>query len=167
MVSFELLAQGKSCSPEPFIFSLLFHYFCSMEDIGSTCILPLTVQVQLQLLDALGFAVCEFYTLSEWLRAWDTLTMLEATVSGRSCVQSPTGAIMSFSYDQVTGTVFSSEHAFPSKFWIYLEHCTRGEAVIYRQSEPFLYEVASHVKKLPFRPLLLWCYQCSLWAQNT
>ena len=35
-------------------------------------ILPLTVQVQLQLLDALGFAVCEFYTLSEWLRAWDT-----------------------------------------------------------------------------------------------
>ena len=37
---------------------------------------------------------------------------------------------MSFSSDQVTGEVFSSEHAFPSKFWIYLEHCPRGEAVI-------------------------------------
>ena len=32
--------------------------------------------------------------------------------------------------DQVTGKVFSSENAFPSKFWIYLEHCPRGEAVI-------------------------------------
>ena len=37
---------------------------------------------------------------------------------------------MSFSSDQVTGKVFSSEHAFPSKFLIYLEHCPRGEAVI-------------------------------------
>ena len=37
--------------------------------------------------------------------------------------------------------------AFPSKFWIYLEHCPRGEAVlIYRPSAPFLYEVASHVQ---------------------
>ena len=35
-----------------------------------------------------------------------------------------------FNPDQVTGKVFSSEHAFPSKFWIYLEHCPRGEAVI-------------------------------------
>ena len=35
-----------------------------------------------------------------------------------------------FRPDQVTGKVFSSEHAFPSKFWIYLEHCPRGEAVI-------------------------------------
>ena len=33
-----------------------------------------------------------------------------------------------FHPDQVTGKVFSS--AFPSKFWIYLEHCPRGEAVI-------------------------------------
>ena len=55
----------------------------------------------------------------------------------------------------MTGKVFSSEHAFPSKFRIYLEHCPRGEAVIraYRPSAPFLYEVASLVKKLPFRPL--------------
>ena len=30
----------------------------------------------------------------------------------------------------MTNKVFSSEHAFPSKFWIYLEHCPRGEAVI-------------------------------------
>ena len=35
-----------------------------------------------------------------------------------------------FPPDQVTGKVFSSEHAFPSKVWIYLEHCPRGEAVI-------------------------------------
>ena len=35
-----------------------------------------------------------------------------------------------FHPDQVTGKVFSSEHAFPSKFWIYLEHCPRGEAVV-------------------------------------
>ena len=35
-----------------------------------------------------------------------------------------------FHPDQATGKVFSSEHAFPSKFWIYLEHCPRGEAVI-------------------------------------
>ena len=37
---------------------------------------------------------------------------------------------MRFSSDQVTGKVFSSEHAFPSKFWIYLEHCPREEVVI-------------------------------------
>ena len=35
-----------------------------------------------------------------------------------------------FHPDQVTGKVFSYEHAFPSKFWIYLEHCPPGEAVI-------------------------------------
>ena len=35
-----------------------------------------------------------------------------------------------FHPDQVTGKVFLSEHAFPSKFWIYLEHRPRGEAVI-------------------------------------
>ena len=34
---------------------------------------------------------------------------------------------MSLSSDQVTGTVLSSEHAFPAKFWIYLEHCPRGK----------------------------------------
>ena len=60
-----------------------------------------------------------------------------------------------FHPDQVTGKVFSSEHAFPSKFWIYLEHCPRVGSSNYRPSAPFLYEVASHVKKLPFRPLLL------------
>ena len=31
-------------------------------------------------------------SVAEWLRAWDTLTMFEATVCGRSLVQSPTGA---------------------------------------------------------------------------
>ena len=33
-------------------------------------------------------------------------------------------------YNQATGMVFSSECAFLSKFWIYLECCPRGEAVI-------------------------------------
>ena len=51
-----------------------------------------------------------------------------------------------FHPDQVTSKVFSSEQAFPSKFWIYLEHCPHGEAVITGHSAPFLYEVASHVK---------------------
>ena len=32
-------------------------------------------------------------SLAEWLRAWDTLTMFEATVCGTSWVLSPTGAI--------------------------------------------------------------------------
>ena len=58
---------------------------------------------------------------------------------------------MSFSSDQETGTVSSSEHAFSSKFWIYLEHCPRGD----RPYAPFLYEVASHVKQQPFLPLVL------------
>ena len=71
-------------------------------------------------------------SVAEWLRAWDTLTMFEATVCGRSWVQSLTGAIVGWVFHptQVTGTVSSSEHAFPSKFWIYLEYCPRGEAVI-------------------------------------
>ena len=30
---------------------------------------------------------------------------------------------------------------------MYLEHCPRGEAVITGNTAPFLYEVASHVKK--------------------
>ena len=32
-------------------------------------------------------------SVAEWLRAWDTLTMFEATVCGRSWVRSPTEAI--------------------------------------------------------------------------
>ena len=61
---------------------------------------------------------------------------------------------MSFSSDQVTGKVFSSEHAFPSKFWIYLEHCHRGEAVITGHLR--LPQWGSQPRnKLPFRPLLL------------
>ena len=31
--------------------------------------------------------------IAEWVRAWDTMTMFEATVCGRSCVRSPTAAI--------------------------------------------------------------------------
>ncbi len=37
-------------------------------------------------------SVCLTASVAEWLRAWDTLTMFEATVCGRSWVQSPTGA---------------------------------------------------------------------------
>ena len=49
----------------------------------------------------------------------------------------------------------SSEYAFPSKFYIYLEHCPRGEALIISHLHFSSNEVASHVKQLPFRPLLL------------
>ena len=38
-------------------------------------------------------AECLIASVAEWLRAWDTLTMFEATVCGRSWVRSPTGAI--------------------------------------------------------------------------
>ena len=57
--------------------------------------------------------------VAEWVRAWDTLPMFEATVCGRSWVRSPWGSVN------------------------------------YRPSAPLLYEVASHVKQLPFRPFLL------------
>ena len=38
---------------------------------------------------------------------------------------------------------------------IYLEHCPRGEALITSHMRFSSNEVASHVKQLPFRPLLL------------
>ena len=47
----------------------------------------------------------------------------------------------------MTGTVFLSEYAFLSKFWIYLVYCPNGEALNNRPSASSLYEVASHVKK--------------------
>ena len=31
--------------------------------------------------------------VAEWLEAWDTLTMFEAAVCGRSLVRTPTGAV--------------------------------------------------------------------------
>ena len=39
----------------------------------------------------------------------------------------------------------------------YLEHCPRGEALIISHLRFSSNEVASHVKQLPFRPLLLLC----------
>ena len=60
-----------------------------------------------------------------------------------------------FHPDQVTGKVFSSEYAFPSKFWIYLEHCNRGEAVITGHLRLSSRWGSQPRKKLPFRPLLL------------
>ena len=67
-----------------------------------------------------------------------------------------TSCLMSFSSDQVTGTVFPHLNMpFPpnSKF-IYL-NCPRGEALIISHLRFSSNEVASHVKQLPFRPLLL------------
>ena len=61
---------------------------------------------------------------------------------------------MSFSSDQVTGTVFPHLNSFQ----IYLEHCPRGEALIIGHLRHSFNEVASHVKQLPFRPLLLSLY---------
>ena len=60
---------------------------------------------------------------------------------------------MSFSSDQVTGTVFP--HLNMPFFPNYLEHCPRGEALIISHLRFSSNEVASHVKQLPFRPLLL------------
>ena len=69
-------------------------------------------------------------SVAEWLRAWDTLTMFEATGGREFDPRSGHYSRISFSSDQVTGTVFSSVHAFPYKLLIYLEHYPRGEAVI-------------------------------------
>ena len=54
--------------------------------------------------------------MAEWLRALDTLTKL-LCAGGREFNPRPGQySRMSFSSDQVTGTVFSSEHDFTSKF---------------------------------------------------
>ena len=60
---------------------------------------------------------------------------------------------MSFSSDQVTGTVFPHLNMpFLPNSKIYLEHCPRGEALIIIHLRFSSNEVASHVKQLPFRP---------------
>ena len=65
---------------------------------------------------------------------------------------------MSFSSDQVTGTVFHHLNNICLSFQIYLEHCPRGEALIISHMRFSSNEVASHVKQLPFRPLLSLLY---------
>ena len=63
---------------------------------------------------------------------------------------------MSFSPVQATGTVFPHLNMpFLPNSKIYLEHCHRGEALITSHLRFSSNEVASHVKQLPFRPLLL------------
>ena len=47
---------------------------------------------------------------------------------------------ISFSSDQVTCTVFSSEHAFPSKFWIIFRTLSSWGSGNYRPSAPFLWD---------------------------
>ena len=71
-------------------------------------------------------------SMAEWLRAWDTLAIDEVMEAGGREFDPRPGhySRMSFLSNQATGTVFSSECAFLSKFLIYLEYCPRGEAVI-------------------------------------
>ena len=77
----------------------------------------------------------QFFTASvaEWLRAWDTLTMVWS-YGVREVVSSipDRGNIVRMMFYLTRWLVRFShlKHAFPSKFWIYLEHCPRGEAVI-------------------------------------
>ena len=63
---------------------------------------------------------------------------------------------MSFSSDQVTGTVFPHLKMpfLPNSEFIYNFVLVGSDN--YRPSAPLLYEVASHVKQLPFRPILLY-----------
>ena len=66
--------------------------------------------------------------MAEWLRVWDTLA---TEARGREFDPRPRHhSRMNSLSNQATGTVSSSENAFVSKFWIYLEYCRRGEAVI-------------------------------------
>ena len=53
--------------------------------------------------------VSQTAAVAEWLRAWDTLTMFEATVAGGREFDPRPGQYcrMNCSSDQVTGTVFS------------------------------------------------------------
>ena len=85
-------------------------------------------RIELRLKVAIGKLTA---AVAEWLRAWDTLIMFEATVSGGREFNARPGQYSRMSFHPtMTGMFSSSEHAFPSKFWIYLEHCPRGEAVI-------------------------------------
>ena len=71
-------------------------------------------------------------SVAEWLRAWDTLTIIVGWV---------------FHPDQVTGKVFSPEHALSFKILNLFTTLSTWGSSSYRPSAPFLYEVASHVKK--------------------
>ena len=90
------------------------------------------------------------------VRAWDTLTVFEATVCGRSWIRSPTGAIY------IVGWVFHPTRwlARFSLIWKCLSFqilnlfrtLSSWGSDKYRSSAPLLYEVANHVKQqLPFR----------------
>ena len=84
--------------------------------------------------------------------------MAEWCVGGREFEPRPGQySRMSFSFDQVTGMVFP---------YLKMPFLQNSELILfrtlsswgsgnYRPSAPLLYEVASHVKQLPFRPLLL------------
>ena len=88
---------------------------------------------------------------------WDTLTMFEAMVCGRSWVRSPTRG-------NIVGWVFHPTRwlARFSLIWTCLSFqilnlfrtLSSWGSGNYRPSAPLLYEVASHVKQLPFRPIL-------------
>ena len=102
-------------------------------------------------------------TVAEWVRAWDTLTMFEELYGVRKVVSSipDRGNIvprMSFSSEPGDWyMVSSSEHAFQDFQILNLfRTLSSWGSSNYRPSAPLLYEVANHVKQLPFRPLLLW-----------
>ena len=67
---------------------------------------------------------------------------------------------MSFSFDQVTVKVFLIWTCLSFKILNLFRTLSSWGSSNYRPSAPFLYEVASHVKKLPFRPLLLIHVMC-------
>ena len=68
-----------------------------------------------------------------------------------------------FHPDQVTGKVFSSEHAFPSfKILNLFRTLSSWGSSNYRPSAPFLYEVASHVKKTAIPAIIITANKVSL-----
>ena len=106
----------------------------------------------------------------EWLWAWATFTMFEATVYGRSWVRSPTGAIcssrMSFSSDPGDWYGFLIWICISFPILNVFRTLSSWGSGNYRSSAPLLCEVASHVKQLPFRSLVLLLLLLFNWFQN-
>ena len=87
----------------------------------------------------------------------DYLTMLKLRCAGGREFNPRPGQYgrMSFSSDQVTGKVFSSEHAFPSKILNLFRTLSSWGSSNYRPSALFLYKVASHVKKTAISAIII------------
>ena len=92
---------------------------------------------------------CLSLSVAEWLRAWDTLTMFEATVCGRSWVGSPRPgqySRMSFSSDPGDWYGFLIWTCLSFQILNLFRTLSSWGSGNYRPSAPFIYEVASHVK---------------------